>query len=178
MDATKEAEKLSDSDDEKSYIYFQLGSIWERQKNFENAEREFRRSLSLNPDSAMTLNYLGYMFADQSIKIDEAISMIEKALEMEPENGAYLDSLGWAQYRKGNYAQAEQLLKRAAEKEGVDPTILEHLGDVYSKSNRMSDAFIQWKRAVEEWKKLPPSEINEEEFSRLERKLREAEGKK
>jgi tetratricopeptide (TPR) repeat protein len=178
LDATKEAEKLSDSDDEKSYIYFQFGSIWERQKNFENAEREFRRSLSVNPDSAMTLNYLGYMFADQGIKLDEAISMIEKALEMEPENGAYLDSLGWAHYRKGNYAQAEQLLKRAAEKEGADPTILEHLGDVYSKTNRMSEAVAQWKRALEEWKKLPPGEINEEEFSRLERKLREAEAKK
>lgn len=177
LDATKEAEKLSESDDEKSYIYFQYGSIWERQKRFDNAERDFRRSLELNPDSAMTLNYLGYMFADQGIKLDEAVTLIGKALELEPDNGAYLDSLGWAQYRKGNYAEAEKLLKQAVEKEGVDPTILEHLGDVYSKSNRMGEAVTQWKLAIEEWKKLPPSEINEEEYSRLQRKLSEAEAR-
>lgn len=174
LEATGEAEKLSDSDDEKSYIYFQFGSIWERQKNFENAEREFRRSLKLSPDSAMTLNYLGYMFADQGIKLEEAVTLIQRALEIEPDNGAYLDSLGWAYFRLGNYGEAEKYLKSAAEKEGSDPTILEHLGDVYSKTNRMSEAVAQWKLAIEEWKKLPPGDINEDEFSRLERKLREA----
>src|SRR5262249_25467034 len=65
LESTGKAEALSDSEDEKSYIYFLYGSIWERQKEFSKAEDQFRKALALNPDSAMTLNYLGYMFADQ-----------------------------------------------------------------------------------------------------------------
>lgn len=172
--ATEEAEKLSDSDDEKSYIYFHYGSIWERQKKFDTAERDFRRSLELNPDSAMTLNYLGYMFADQGVHLDEAVEMIKKALESEPENGAYLDSLGWAYYRMGQYDLAEKYLKRAAGKISSDATIRDHLGDVYLKMGRKAEAIAEWTAALNEWKKLPPSEISADEFSGLERKLREA----
>lgn len=174
IDATAKAEALSESEDERSYIYFHYGSIWERQKQFDNAEREFRRALDLNPDSAMTLNYLGYMFADQGVRLDEAVTLIQKALESEPENGAYLDSLGWAYYRQGQYDLAEQNLKRAAAKIASDPTIHDHLGDVYAKMGRMSEAVAEWTAALNQWKKLPPSDVNADEFSALERKLREA----
>src|ERR1051325_707405 len=98
LQSTAKADQLSDSSDEKSYIHFLYGSIWEREHQFDKAEQEFRKALELNPDSAMTLNYLGYMFADQGVRLDEAVKLIQRALEMEPNSGAYLDSLGWSYY--------------------------------------------------------------------------------
>ena len=95
-EAAGAAERLSRSPEERQYTAFLQGSIYERQKKFEQAEERFRAVLKNDPENAATLNYLGYMLADRGVRLDEALAMIKKAVEMEPQNGAYLDSLGWA----------------------------------------------------------------------------------
>jgi tetratricopeptide (TPR) repeat protein len=164
-EATAKAEALSESDDENAYIFFLYGSIWERQKEFNKAEEQFRKALELNPDSAMTLNYLGYMFADQGVHLDEAV---------EPNSGAYLDSLGWAYYKQNRFDLAQEYLQKAIDRIPSDPTIRAHLGDVYFKTGKTSLAVEEWKRALEEWTVLPKNDVDEDEVTKLEEKLREA----
>ena len=86
------------------------GALFERQKKYDASEEAFRKVLALNPDHAGALNYLGYMLADRNVRLDEAYQMIQKAVDLEPENGAYLDSLGWVYYRQGKLTEAEGLL--------------------------------------------------------------------
>jgi tetratricopeptide (TPR) repeat protein len=173
-EATSRAEALSETVDEKAYIYFLYGSIWERQKELDRAEEQFRKALELDPNSAMTLNYLGYMFADQGINLDEAVELIQRALEMEPNNGAYLDSLGWAFYKQNRFELAEEYLQKAISRIPTDPTIRAHLGDVYHKRGQTAQAIEEWKRALQEWTDLPQNEVDDDEVARLEEKLRDA----
>ena len=174
MQSTAKAEALSDSDDEKSYIHFIYGSIWERQRAYDKAEQEFRKALELNPESAMTLNYLGYMFADQGVRLDEATKLIQQALDMEPNSGAYLDSLGWAYYKQNRFDLAERYLQQAVDRIPNDPTIRAHLGDVYFKSGRSPQAVEEWKRALDEWKGLPKNDVDDDEVAKLQQKLHDA----
>ena len=110
-----------------------LGAIYERQKKFDQAEQEFRKVLDVNPGNASVLNYYGYMLADRGVRLDEATAMIQQAVTQEPNNGAYLDSLGWAYYKQNKLTEAEENLRKASERQRHDPTILGHLGDVYAK---------------------------------------------
>ena len=82
-------------------VYFLQGALHERQGQFDQAEKAFRKSLELDPENPAALNYLGYMFADRAVKLEEALEMITKAVEADPINGAYLDSLGWVYFRFG-----------------------------------------------------------------------------
>src|SRR5215469_7093270 len=136
-DALTQAEKLSARAEEKEYVQFLQGSMYERQKKFEQAEQTFRQVLQLDPNNTMTLNYLGYMLADRNTRLEEALTLIKKAVSMDPQNGAYLDSLGWAYFRLGNYDLAEENLRKAADKTPNDATIQDHLGELYSKTNRL-----------------------------------------
>ena len=173
-EAVSAAEKLSETGEEKSYAHFLYGSIWERQKQYDRAEAEFKKALELNPESAMTLNYLGYMLADQDVHLEEAIAYIQKALELEPNSGAYQDSLGWAYYRQDRLDLAEQYLKKAVEKMPADPTIRDHLGDIYYKTGRIQEAQEEWNVALSEWLRLPRNEVDSEEVAKIEKKLKEA----
>ena len=173
-EAAAKADRLSQTEDEKAYAHFLYGSIWERQKRFDKAEEEFRKALAINPDSAMTLNYLGYMFADQGIHLEEAVRYIQRALEMEPASGAYLDSLGWAYFKQDRLDLAEQNLRQAVEHLPSDPTIRDHLGDVYYKAGRIREAQEEWNRALQEWNRLPKNEADPEEIAKIEKKLKEA----
>jgi tetratricopeptide (TPR) repeat protein len=172
--AASKAESLSESEDEKAYIFFLYGSIWERQKEFDRAEEQFRKALALDPDSATTLNYLGYMFADQGVRLDEAVELIQRALQMEPNNGAYLDSLGWAYYKQNRFDLAREYLEKAITRIPTDPTIRAHLGDVYYKTGQVSQAIEEWKKALQEWTGLPQNDVDQDEVARLEQKLRAA----
>ena len=173
-EATAKASELSESDDEKEYIHFLYGSIWERQKNFKRAEEEFRKALEINPDSAMTLNYLGYMWADQGVNLEDAVHNIQRAVDMEPNSGAYLDSLGWAYYKQNKFDLAQQLLEKAIQRVGTDPTVLDHLAEIYYSQGRLRDAQAKWKSALDEWGRLPKSEVDEDEVSKVQKKLKEA----
>jgi tetratricopeptide (TPR) repeat protein len=171
--AIAQAEKLSSNDTDLQYVYFLRGAVYERQKLYDKAEAEFRKVLALNPDSAITLNYLGYMLADNNTKLQEALTLLKHAVELEPTNGAYLDSLGWAYYRLDNLEQAEKYLVEASERLSREATIHDHLGDLYYKTGRLHQAEQAWERAREEWQRAPASEFDAEAFARLEQKLQE-----
>jgi tetratricopeptide (TPR) repeat protein len=169
--AVAEAEKISGSEDDREFIHFLRGALWERQKRYLQAEVEFRKVLELNPNSAVTLNYLGYMFADRNLRLEESVALVEKALALDPYNGAYLDSLGWAYFRLKKYDQAEEYLLKAVERISRDPTIHEHLGDLYYETKRLPLAVESWERSLEEWKRVPVTEFDPEIVARIESRI-------
>jgi tetratricopeptide (TPR) repeat protein len=133
---------------ESESMYFQLGAIYERQEKYRVAEENFKRVLDKNPSHAGVLNYLGYMLADRGVRLDEALGYIQKAVELDPYNGAYLDSLGWAYFKLKQYEPAERYLRQAAELNDSDPTILEHLGDLYEKLGRFAEAGEYYEKSM------------------------------
>ncbi len=122
----------------------------------------------------MTLNYLGYMLADRGTRLDEALGYIRRAVALEPQNGAYLDSLGWAYYKMGNYDLAEENLRRASERIGNDPTVHDHLGELYQKTGRVKLAANHWERSLEEWNKTIPAEVDSESVAKVQKELETA----
>ena len=172
--ALEKAEQLSTKSDDKEYVDFLRGSSYERQKKYDLAEQMFRKVLASDPQNAMTLNYLGYMLADNGQKLDEAVSMIKKAVDLDPANGAYLDSLGWAYFKQGKYDQAEEQLTRASQKMANDPTVQDHLGDLYAKTGRLKQAATHWERAVNEWNRTVAAEVDTDSLASTQKKLESA----
>lgn len=170
-DALEQAEKLSAKPEEKEPVFFLEGSVYERQKKYEQAEQMFRQVLQQDPNNTMTLNYLGYMLADRNVRLDEAVNMIKKAVSMDPQNGAYLDSLGWAYFRLGNFDLAEENLRKAADKTPNDATIQDHLGELYARTGRLKLAAAHWERALDEWGKSVPADVDQQDVSRVQKKL-------
>jgi len=165
---------LATKQEDRDYVQFVLGSIYERQKRYEPAEAAFKKVLASDPRSAVTLNYLGYMMADRGTRLEEALGYIKKAVELDPQNGAYLDSLGWAYFKLGNYELAEENLRRASERIGNDATVQDHLGDVYQKMGRLKLAAAHWQRALEEWNRTVPGDVDQEEVAKAQKKLEAA----
>jgi tetratricopeptide (TPR) repeat protein len=169
------AEELSTKAEDKVYVNFLRGDFFQRQKMYDQADSEFRKVLSVtpptDPQAAATLNYLGYMNADRGVKLEESLNYIKQALTFEPNNGAYLDSLGWAYFKLGKYDLAEENLNKAAVHMGSDPTVQEHLGDLYQKTGRLKLAAAYWDRAVQEWNKTVPAEQDNEAFAKVQQKL-------
>jgi tetratricopeptide (TPR) repeat protein len=129
-------------------ILFELGSVYDKQKNFTEAEATFRRVVERDPDNANALNYLGYMLAEQGIKLDESVRYLIRAVQMEPDNGSFLDSLGWAYYKSNKLDLAEPHLKRAAEQLKMNSVIQDHYGDLLFKLSRFDEAIAAWNRAL------------------------------
>jgi len=127
--------------------------------------------LADDPKNAMALNYLGYMLADRGTRVEEALGYIRRAVALDPQNGAYLDSLGWAYYRLGNYDLAEENLRRASERIGIDPTVQQHLGELYQKTGLLKLAATHFERALEEWKKTVPAEVDPDDVAKVQKEL-------
>jgi tetratricopeptide (TPR) repeat protein len=170
--SVQKAEQMAHLNADKEAAWFLLGSIYERESKFDQAEQEFRKVLDENPENASTLNYYGYMLADRGIRLEEATSMIQRAMAQEPNNGAYLDSLGWAYYKQNKLAEAEETLRKAAERQRHDPTILGHLGDVYSKLGQTERAAEYWERALSEWQKAVPADYEAGKVNDLDAELK------
>jgi tetratricopeptide (TPR) repeat protein len=174
-ESLSKAEQLSTKPEDKAYVYFLRGDMYQRQKMFDQAEAEFRKVLATtpptDPQAAATLNYLGYMNADRGVKLEESLNYIKQALTFEPNNAAYLDSLGWAYFKLGKYDQAEDSLNKAAVRMSSDPTVQEHLGDLYQKTGRLKLAAAHWDRAVQEWNKTVPAEQDTDAFAKVQQKL-------
>jgi tetratricopeptide (TPR) repeat protein len=134
---------------ENGQVYFLQGAIYEQQRNFDAAEAAFRKALEIDDNNSAVLNYLGYMLADNDTRLDEALTMVQTAVENDPINGAYLDSLGWVYYRLDKVELAERFLKRALLFAASDPTIHEHLGDVYEKTGRVAEALAEYEKSVD-----------------------------
>ena len=169
------AEQLSTKADDKAYVWFLRGDLLQRQKLYDQADTEFRKVLTALPQSdpqvAATLNYLGYMNADRGVKLDESLTFVKQALIAEPSNGAYLDSLGWVYFKQGKYDLAEENLTKAAVHMGSDPTVQQHLGDLYQKTGRLKMAAAHWERAVEEWNRTVPAEVDSDAFAKVQQEL-------
>ena len=168
------AKELSTKPDEKDYVIFVEGSIYERQKKYDLAEESFHKVLADNPKDPQALNYLGYMLADRGTRLEEALGYIRRAVALDPQNGAYLDSLGWVYYRMGNYDLAEENLRRASEKIGSDPTVQAHLGDLYQKTGHLKLATAHWQRALDEWNKTVAAEVDTDEVAKVQKDLESA----
>jgi tetratricopeptide (TPR) repeat protein len=173
-DAYAKATPLSIKNDDKAYLLFLKGALADRQKHMEPAEQYFRQALDLDPSSAMTLNYLGYMLADKGIRLPEAIKLIRKAVELDPMNGAYLDSLGWAYFKLGQYEEAEENLRQAVERDQADPAVHDHLGELYEKTGRIRLAAAQWELSLAQYAKSSASDIEPGEVAKVQRKLETA----
>jgi tetratricopeptide (TPR) repeat protein len=169
--ALNKAEQLSVKPEDKEYVAFLRGSTYERQKKYDEAEAEFRKVLAAEPQSAVTLNYLGYMNADRGMRLEESLNYIKQAVNLEPGNGAYLDSLGWAYFRLGKYDLAEENLNKASQHMGSDPSVQEHLGDLYQKTGRLKLAAAHWERALEEWNKTVAAEVDGDALAKVQQKL-------
>ena len=172
--ALDEADKLSLGKEDKVTTAFMRGSMFERQKKYDQAEAEFRKVLVDDPENTSALNYLGYMLAERNARLNEALDLITKALKKEPANGAYLDSLGWVFYRMNRMQEAEDTLKRALDKIGKDPTVHDHLADVYMKQGKLKEAIQQWDAAIHEWEAGAPADLDHAEVAKVQKKLETA----
>jgi tetratricopeptide (TPR) repeat protein len=173
-EAIAKADQLSSKPDDKTAATYVRGSIYERQKKYDQAEEAFKQILASDPQHAGALNYLGYMLADRGVRLEEALAYIKKAVELEPANGAYLDSLGWAYFKLGKYDLAEQNLTKAIQHTPNDPTVQDHLGDVYQKTGRLKLAAAHWERALAEWNKTIAAEVEPADVARVQKKLESA----
>jgi Flp pilus assembly protein TadD len=130
-------------------LYYSRGIALERSQQWPRAEADLRYALELEPEQPLVLNYLGYSWIDQGIHLDRALQMVERAVALRPNDGYIVDSLGWAFFRLGKYAQATENLERAIELVPEDPTVNDHLGDAYWRTGRHLEARFQWNRALQ-----------------------------
>ncbi len=129
-------------------IYYNRAITYHQMDQWPEAEADFRKALSFQPDQPQVLNYLGYSLVERAEKLDEALDMIERAVTAQPDNGAIVDSLAWVYFQLGRYEDAVEPMELAATLEPVDPILLDHLGDVYWAVGREIEATFQWNRAL------------------------------
>lgn len=151
-------------------IFYQRGIAYERLNEWDKAEPNFREALKLYPDQPQVLNYLGYSWIDKNLNLKEGMEMIARAVELRPNDGYIVDSLGWAHYRLGQFDDAVKNLERAVSLKEDDPTINDHLGDAYWRVGRKLEATFQWKRALEANKTEQSPDID---TAKIEKKLKE-----
>jgi tetratricopeptide (TPR) repeat protein len=148
-EALHEAE-LEDAEITNARFYFDYGAAAEQAGLYDKAADLFKKSIAIDPASAAdAYNYLAYMWADHNMRLGEADEMIRLALQADPNNGAYIDTLGWLEYRQGKFDQALVDLLRAAQKlTRDDPVVFEHIGDTFAKMNKMAQAVDAWQKAL------------------------------
>jgi len=130
-------------------LHFNLGTAYDKLNRFDDVVRTMEAALALDPHHADAMNYLGYSYADRGIKIEQALSLTRQAVALKPENGYYVDSLGWAFFKSGLLAEALTEIKRAVALVGDDAVIYEHLGDIYVKQQKLAEAREAWLHSLE-----------------------------
>ncbi len=130
-------------------LRFNLGAAYDKLNRFPDVVREMEAVLALNPDHTDALNYLGYSYADRGINVEKAVELTRRAVALKPDNGAYVDSLGWALFKVGRVAEALREIQRAAELVHDAPVIFEHLGEIYLIQDHQDAAKAAWLRALE-----------------------------
>ena len=128
-------------------LFYFRGICFERDKQWPKAEADFKKALQLYPDQPLVLNYLGYSWVDQGVNLEEAFKMLHRAVELQPNDGYIVDSLGWAHFKLGQYVEAAETLERAIALKPADPVLNDHLGDAYWRVNRRTEAHFQWNHA-------------------------------
>ena len=144
---TQALDSLPKDDKSAWTLHYFRGISHERNKDWPKAEADFQAALALQPDQPLVLNYLGYSWVDRGLHLDEAFKMLRKAVALRPEDGFIVDSLGWANFRLGDYDGAVKELERAIGLKPGDPTINDHLGDAYWRTGHKQEAQFQWNHA-------------------------------
>lgn len=146
IDALEKAKAIAPDD---TNVRFDLGVLYDKQGRAAEAETEMTAVIERDPRHARALNYLGYTWAEKGQKLDEAEALIRRALEVDPDDGYYVDSLGWVQFRRGHYDEAVATLEHAVELVPEDPVITEHLADAYAKAGKKQRAIETYRRSLE-----------------------------
>ncbi len=158
--------KLMAAQDRENWVlFYERGICYERSGQWDLAVADFKKSLELQPEHPLVLNYLGYSWLDRGENLEEALDMVRRAVEQRPEDGYIIDSLGWGYYLTGDYENAVDQLEKAVEYRPVDPVINDHLGDALWQVGRKLEAEFQWKRALS-------FDPEEEDQHRIVRKLK------
>jgi tetratricopeptide (TPR) repeat protein len=145
---TRAIKLIPEADKRHWSVYYSRGTSYERLKQWPAAEADLKKALELYPDQPLTLNYLGYSWIDQNMNLKEGMSLIERAVALKPDDGYIVDSLGWAHYKLGNFAEAVRFLERAVELKPQDPVLNDHLGDALWRVGREREARFQWDQAL------------------------------
>jgi tetratricopeptide (TPR) repeat protein len=169
--ALDQAEKLATAPEEKHDVWIARANLFDKMKKPEAVEAEYRKVLAADPQDAGALNDLGYMLADRNTRLPEALQMINKAIEEEPNNGAYLDSLGWVYFRLGRLPEAEESLRKALQFTPRDATVRDHMGEVLMKESKVKEAIAQWEVSLKEWNASSPADLEPAEVAKVKNKL-------
>lgn len=169
--ALDQVEVASTKPEEKALIYYYRGHIADVAKMYDQAEVEFRKGLAITPDSPAILNDYGYMLAERGVRLDEAVKMLKKANDADPQNGAYLDSLAWAYYKQGQYQLAESYARKAVQRLGTDPTLLDHLGEIEAKNGKLQGAVNEWERAMAQYNTSLAADADPADVAKVQHKL-------
>jgi len=136
------------SREELAHLHSALGTLYQEEHLLSEAEAEYRAALSLSPDSALLLNNLAYFYADEGMKLNEALQLARRAAALAPSDGNVLDTLGWAQYKLGRYREAARTLAEAVRLKPDDPTLRYHLGAAHAKLGHKFEAYVELKKAL------------------------------
>ena len=147
-DAVRLLEQARKSFGDDQAIAMRIANVYEAAGQLEAAEKELRKLMADDPLNADALNSLGYMFADRGVRLPEAVELAERAVKIEPDNPAYLDTLGWALFKQGRTDEAAQPLGRAATTLTANSVIQDHHGDVLAKQGQTAAAIAAWERAL------------------------------
>ncbi len=169
--AIDDMEKVAAGKDDNVLVWFQRGAMFERQNKVEQAEAAFHKVLDMDPDNAEALNYLGFMLADRNLKLNDALGFITKAVDQSPNNGAFLDSLGWVYYKLGRLPEAEENLRKAVALDPRDATVHDHLGDILLKESKIREAVGQWEISYKEWNLSSPADLDTKQMNKVKDKL-------
>jgi tetratricopeptide (TPR) repeat protein len=129
-------------------LHFRLGALLDKSGDKQGGLAQMKKVLEIDSNHADALNYIGYSYAEEGIKLDEALDMIQKAIKIKPDSGFIIDSLGWVYYRKGLYDDALSSLQKAFSLKSDDPTIAEHLGDAYFKKSEYQHSLEMYQKAL------------------------------
>jgi tetratricopeptide (TPR) repeat protein len=165
--AFDQAEKIAQSPEEKHDVWMNRAALLDKVKKPEASEAEYRKVLAVDPEDAGALNDLGYALAERNVRLPEALKMISKAIELEPNNGAYLDSLGWVYFRMGRLPEAEENLRKAIQFTPRDPTVHDHLGQVLMRASKVKEAIAQWEISLKEWNLSSPADLEPAEVAKV-----------
>ncbi|ADW68262.1 tetratricopeptide repeat protein [Granulicella tundricola] len=174
MKQLDKAEALSAKPDDKAYVYLLRATVLDHDKHYDEAEAEYKKVLAIDPNNATVLNDLGYMQAERGIALPDALAMIQKAVTLDPQNGAFLDSLGWVQFKMGQYGPAETNLKKAIDRTASDPSIHDHLGQLYEKTGHLQQAVAQWERSMTEYARSLPADADPADVAKVKHNLEQA----
>ena len=169
--ALDKVEGLSTKPQEKAFLASYRADIAQKQKLFDEAEAQYKKALMLEPDNAAVENDYGYMLADRGMKLDDAITMLKKAVDFEPQYFAYLDSLAWAYYKQGQYTMAEEYEQRAIARQAHDPTLRDHLGEIYAKTGKLQQAIVEWQKSLKDYATALPPDIDPADVAKVQHKL-------